>query len=453
MPQVNYSQGAPTDGMTMYRDNLNIEVQDWSDKIHEYHVDVSKFFTLATKGKSMSAISREINWMEYEEADPYLDLSQSGLTAGNLSTNTTSGNSQEITIPKTVALNGIVRDSILFLDYTDDNDHSNSLGTYFRVTDNVEDGSSGWVVKLKRLVKLNATDRYYTSETGVLNNRLTGQSPADTNTRIATHMLSTPLYILHTAKPEAFEDFNPVKRHIENTKNLITTVSNEVLISFHKAAEKWRPNVSQREWQTLKELAKHKKDIERVLMFGVGYDETVSSQRTGVRQMTKGLFDFGLRHCEIESEDFDYKSFCRYIMDFVMPYNDKEEMTGWCNPAFLQAVIEMIEKSFPGQLSLMNVVSKNEFGMNIRKLMTPHCTINLIVNTCLKERFGDKPFLLVCDMDKISTRYLAGNGENLSTKIEKDIQIPSATYHLDRIWTTVGLQVEGAKSHTYLKVI
>jgi len=436
-------------GMVVYPTNKNIEVEDWQDKIYEVSVEDSKFFTMSTKGKSQSCKNREFNWMEYNEDSPHV------ITSGATITSSSDPVSTQIQLSSfSMRLNGLVKDSILLFEWID------STGTeqtsHYRVVRPpvINDDNQTKTFKIVKIV----------NQIGDTNNIRSGEKQLHTaNDAAEINALRADgarIYILHTSKPEAFEDYHPVKRYVENTKNYISVLSDETSISFTKAAEIWRANITQRDWQVAKLMKKHAHDLERMYLFGAGFCRVSREEN---RHMSKGLFEFDINSDIFSTkgygsggsavEKFTYKAFSHWVMTRVHELNDKEEMTGWCNPAFLQYMIDMLENSSMVKMNLMASGTPNSFGINVKKLVTPHCDINLMTNKCLAERFGHTPVLLVCDMNKITTRYLAGNGENFATKLEKDLQIPTATYHLDRVSSGYGLEVQNCETVSWLKVV
>jgi len=420
-------------GMHTTNSNEAVAEQDWTNKIAELTKDETKFLYMAGKGKTLPSKSSKFNWIEYEEAPPFVITA--GCTVGDI---TTKGQQINLTTNADV-LNGIVEDTVLFLDADG--------GKYFLVT---EPPISKPNEKSFRVQMFNKSAGMLSRYANELSTSLITQTITDAMNSIGK------MYILHTSKKEAFEAYHPVQRFIETTENRITTFSDECSISKHDAATAWRPNVSKREWQQIKMMKKHAWDIERSLMFAQGYHQKGfdAHGKADNRDIGNGLLGFpGFEILPIPRNQFDYLALSDYCRTHVKAYNQgKDSMTAWVNGAMLQAILEMSLKMENNKIALMSNVEKNSYGLNIRKLVTPHIDLELITNPILNERYGDTPAMIVCDMDKISIRYLASGGESFATKLEEGIQSKSANYYVDRVVSAYGLQVENLKCHTGLIV-
>jgi len=429
MPAVKVENKVYT-GNIIRQVNQNVEVEDWNDVLCDLVREDAAFFTISSKAKSHATHSREFNWMEYAGWEPKLtvpssaavSLPASGDAAGTCQITFGPGNTK-----------GLVIDTILLCE-----------GTYYRVCN--KPSSADGIVCIKELVVPLNDDGVSISEVAP-----SVTAPAT----IASKFQGKDFYMLYTSKAEGGDDINPVYRTIEDRKNYVTTFSHDSSISWIKAAELWRPGITQRNWQLGKKAIEHALEIERAFFFGRGYNELNGQAVGGVnRQATKGIVNFhGIQRPPVATyESYTYLDFVNFCEEYVMAYNDKEVITGWCNPAFLTFIIRMLKADTMHTMHLDFAGKQNEYGMNVKRLITPHCDINLIVNKTLRNFYGKRPVLMCLDMDKIRQRYLSANGENFSTKVYKNIQPASSKNYIDNIYTVCGLEVQNAECHSILEV-
>jgi hypothetical protein len=152
--------------------------------------------------------------------------------------------------------------------------------------------------------------------------------------------------------------------------------------------------------------------------------------------------------------NFRWADFVKFCEVQVMMHNVKDVLTGFVNRSMLTYLIEWLEREGSKYtLNLDQHGSNDQFGMRIMKLRTPHCDINLRVNMALQERYGQDPVMLITDMDKITTRYLANHGENFSMKVEYGVQNPNDDFYLDKVSAIMGVQVDNPTCHSFLHLL
>lgn len=402
-------------GQTVNIINSNLEVEDWQDHIADIALEDTTFFSLSKKGegKEEATTNRKFNWPEYREDEPVISVPLGATTA-----------SGKLTVPNTTNLQGLVKDYILV----------DANGNYLRLTDNPVVSGNNLELNLVTLGTAD-DDGFMTKETA-------------TTTTILDALKGTTLKKLYTSKPESNDDYNPVQRIVDNTHNYVGTFENYTQISMQKAAEIWRGEVTQREWQTGKEGQAHARDIERAFWVSEGYNNSTN------RQAMKGFLNFSnVQAKSIAKADFDFMAFIEFCELQVMAYNKKEEITGYCNPSFLTAFSNlMLNANAKFNLTYDAIGSKDPFGLNVKTIVTPHVTINLRTSAFLKGHFGQTPVLACIDMDKTRVRYQSANGVNLNTKLTKGVQPNNANYFLDKIYSVLGLQLENAECHSFLKI-
>jgi len=432
-------------GKIMQQTNANIEVEDWLDTICDLALEDSSFFTIATKGKAQATHNTKFQWSEFLGTVPEWTIpSDATITTGVHSSAT---NLAVQINTDTHSLNGLVPDMICEVTKPGTPD----VSIYLRV-DKIEVSGSTSTVKFKRIVTpAPGSDVFADQE--MYDTGLASGSPATDN-----WLQGKTVKMLYTSKIEGSDDINPVYNIVDNFYNYVTTFSTDSEISWHKAAQLWRHNMTQREWQVSKRAIEHARQIEVAYWFGVGYNELRATSGGVNRQATRGFLNFPtINHRWKQNQHpvatFTYLNFVEWCEQWVMQYNQKTELTGWINPCFLTWLLKAIKEDTNHYMNIDSRGRQGEYGLNFHKLITPHCNINLIVNKTLKQYFGQQPFLAVMDMDKISTRFLSSNGVNLSTAVYKDIQPKASKNFVDNIYSVYGLQVENCECHSVLHLV
>jgi len=418
-------------GIINYMTNHDIKLEDWTNIITMITRGDTEFFNLSHEGgaKLFSTKNRKYDYSIWYDEPSEIQLPAS-LTASNGS----------ITLPKqTVNIGALFRDVVF--NYEDVNSIA-SDPVYYRITgepivngDNIRYN----VVRLE-------DDENSTSGTK--------ENAGVTAAQIREDLQGKLINVLYTSKPAGGEDNNPIFWEIETGFNFVQTHQHHVHIDDYTNAEAWRHNVSPRDWQIGRMAVYHAREIEKSFWFGKALHDV--KKRIGEdRTMTRGFFNHkGVQKLATYRQDFTFYKFIDYCEQYVMAYNKNKDLIAWVNPAFLTFVVHMMDT--PGAKAYMTFDAngkENTYGVNIHKLVTPHCNFELRVNNTLRDYFKSTPIFVSTDMDKVCSRFLSGNSESLATKLSMNVQIPDANYFLDKMRSTYGFQLQAEKCHSFLKLV
>jgi hypothetical protein len=411
----NYSSGKTT-----YVTNEGAVIECISKEIFDVAKEDTDFFLMSGKGegKLEPTHNRKFKWFEYHRDAPVFK-------AGNLPPAQRTGG--VIKVPDGTALKGIVKDKVLFVD-----------GDYFRVVEVFKEGTFV-CIRIVRPIDENE-DGFFTNE------RMANDTELE---QIAIRGAK----VMYSSKQEGANDRNPVNRFVADEYNYTTIHEAWLKMSKEKLAELWYGKQDQRSWQLMHEVIEFAYGIERSVLLGQGgYNPNNSLGE--YRHSTKGFINFnGIQLLEgVNPNNFGFMDFIeRFCEDKVMKYNKKTQMTGFCNQSFLTWAAKLTQHDqAKAYLTMKASPDSKKFGIKIKELETPHVDIQLRQNTALTEHYGKTPVLVVADMDKISIRYLAGNGHNFSTYVERDVQPKGANYVEDKIYGAYGIQVKNAYCHSML---
>jgi len=190
----------------------------------------------------------------------------------------------------------------------------------------------------------------------------------------------------------------------------------------------------------------HVHEIERVFWFG----KENSDQLITCRQYPKGFFNFNIQRQYASFASFDKDDLSNFFLNKMIHCNPHKEMTGWCNLAFKNFLYDLMKNESPGPISLVRESKQNTYGINVDRLNTIICNINLIDNYTLNEYFDKTAVLVICDMDKIRSCYLSVNDYTTSTKLLLDTQFTSPIVHHNTIYSLCGLQIDEEEYHSVL---
>lgn len=397
--------------------NEEIIKEDWSEKLADLAIENAQFYAMTKKAKggSQSTGNRKFNWPEYDEDDPKISFPAGGTNADN-----------KVSLDPGVDLHGITKDTILL----------DKNGVYYRVTDNpaLNAGGTAMDIPLIKIKTSDAVDGFSSSE-----------ETATKATLDAGMGSGASLYALYVNKEEGNDDINPVQRIIDNTYNFVGTFEDYTKITKTREHEQTRIGTSLRNFNIGKLGIKHANDIERAMWIGKGYNNNTN------RQATKGFLNFSnIQTMSVALSSVTYLDIVTYAETKTRKKSKKKEISGYCNPAFFTALVRILTASGANlYLQYDAFGSKNQFGLNVKRLVTPHVVYNLIECDALKEIFGQAPIMCNVDMDKVAVRHLEG----CDTELQKGVQPKSSNNYLDKIYTIGGgLQLESAQCHSVLKL-
>ena len=457
-------------GVVANQTHKNVEYIDWDNDLKDLAIRQAHFWLLASvdgegKSKAVATKHREFKCIEMLPDKTFFNLPATALTAANI---TTANGISQLVIPTSVnarGLNGLIKDKVLL-----GTDVLNARHVWFRVMENPSVSGSNHVIPLRMIVVNYDANGVPVGTPDVERNVVFGDFAG---------MVGGTLRMLYVSKPEGGSDFNPVYREVDDLWNTVTKIVAHTLITDMKAADDWRLNVSPRDFQMTKEIIEFVRSIERAFLHGVPFNGTYRNVNTGAHtpsqphnivgdlQGTRGLLMFNnIQRYRTGrpvfwmgsgdnggnarlARDFTYMDFVRICEHQVMMHNLKESLTGWCNRAWLTHMIDMVQRS-NNTLHLDIQGKKDNYGLKIRELNTPHCDVVLRTNAALDEAYGSDPVCLICDMDKITTRYLANHGENLSMKVEYGVQNDNDDFYLDKVSGVYGVQVDNPTCHTFV---
>lgn len=185
----------------------------------------------------------------------------------------------------------------------------------------------------------------------------------------------------------------------------------------------------------------HAKDIELSYLFGEKGETTVSGKPI---RNTGGIYEF------IDTNITD-----------VGGVMDESEWWNALRPAFRygkktklglasQVAVDVLSAYARSKVQVVDQ-ARNAYGVKIIELNSPHGTLMLATHYLLEGAYaGD---VIILDMDQVAARYLAGNGVNRSTHINKEIQAPGTDSRQDEFLSEVGLQFGLEKCHALVSGI
>jgi hypothetical protein len=425
-------------GISSYRTNQNLEKEDWREIIADLAIHDATFFAFATKGKQQPTINRRFNWSEYFEDAPIV---RKGVSDGDWIA-TASGRLQ---VPFDTRLGSLTKNVVIIDDTTENY-------RYYRLRENPEKvrvaTNDYWEINMEIMVDSGS----------VVDPRGFGMTMRQPTQAEVQQIVTTGLFkVLYPMVIEGSHEENPILRLVSDTYNYVTTFMRETKTTFTKAMEQWKHNMTHRDWQIAKLGIAFAMEIESAFWIGKGFNNAIDENTVGNLQGTKGFLNFeGIRHRvhNNATRPFDYIDFIKFCERDVMEYNRKESLTGWVNPSFLTFIAQMIYSS-PAAQALITFDSKgyqNSYGINVKRLITPHCEFHLLTNNFLRQHFGNEPILVSADMEKITTRYMSGGGHVGTTTLSKDLQPNKAKYHLDELYGIYGIEVTNPQCHAVLRI-
>ena len=418
-------------GIVNYMTNHAIKKEDWTDDITEITQGDSEFFGLSHMGgtKMKPTINRKYNYSFWYDEIPDI-LMPDTLVAGT----------GTISIPKTVInVGGLYRDVVF--GYEDINSLS-GVPVRYRVVGNPVEAGDSMTYSVVRL------EEDPLSESGFREN------PSVPAAAIRADIAGKLCNVLFTAKPAGGDDNNPIFSEVETGFNYVQTHQHHTKIDDYTAAEAWRHNISPEDWQIGKMMIYHARDIENSFWFGVPLHDV--KRRVGEdRTMTRGFFN----HKDVQNltalrNTFTYRDFIVFCERYVTLYGSQKNFVGFCNPAFKTFIVDMMDTPGAKAYFTYDAYGKtNSYGVDVHKLITPHCTVELRDNYSLRNYLKHVPILVIVDIDKCRSRTLVGHGHALGTKLGMGTQVPDANYFLNKVRRTYGLEMQAEKCHSWLKLV
>ena len=422
-----------TTGVVRMDTNQFVEVEDVTNAIHFLNPEDTTFWFLSTQGEGKLAVTgnRRFHWPEYEE--PVQSIAIGGNIDGAITPDSSSPGAIIKLRPGTMVY-GLVPDMML-RDVTNDN--------RYRCVRVINDSRESPTIVLTKLIKTsNAKNDFFDNETTPVS--------ADFNA-------DSDLRFLYVQKPAGTNEAFSTNRLLDTAWNTVTTLEYYTEIDTHKLSESWLVESDQRQWQVEQMQRQAGKDVERILLFGSGYD---GFQKSGKHigndlQASKGFMNFmGIPRFSGDSmttNDIDWLKWLAW-MQIVSKYNKDASKTGWVNDNFIMMMHRMIYRDPNLQIQMDFNGREDKYGMNVKTLVTPFGNVNCRVNQALNEQYPHEAVCLTAKMDKIRVRYLAGNGHSFALALYKDVQDKKANFRQDKVHGGVGLECANQEMHSIFKV-
>lgn len=177
----------------------------------------------------------------------------------------------------------------------------------------------------------------------------------------------------------------------------------------------------------------HKKDIERVFLFGEPKEDTTGSKP---RRFTGGLNYFISTNRQDAGgtlTEAEFETFCRS----VFRYGASKKVL-LASPILISAINTWAN----GKLN--TVPSDKTYGIDVKEYLTGHGTLLIVKHNLLEQSYAGYGFAI--DMDNIKIRPLRGRDTTLKT----NIQAADSDTRKDQYLTETGLQVDLEKTHGIL---
>jgi len=411
--------------------NAEYEPEDMTSVIHTLKRDETKFLFLSMEGKSMPTHNPEFEWMIYKRCVPIVDMT--GATFSG------TGANRVLRLPRSRELKGWVKNLVCMVRDVNGVTGAETFSEFRTFSNPVENGEF-WEISLRKRTK-SADGRDVEIPLVASDDAL---------------IIGKQMHLMHTSVPEGTDEMNPITRTIESMRNTVTTFDEHTMITLHKAATLWEPDITYREFQLRELLLEFKRRSERSLMFGKHFKGIDTASEFGGRGLYsgKGLVDFIPSENKrlIRQDSAKFMDFIEYAEDIVAPNNvGKEAMDTWINSSMLSYLVSMLNQEDKTLYHWDPHATHDVWGFRIRKLVTPHMDFNLRVNEAMNEMYGKEPVMICTDMEGIKTRYMSANGVNLGTMVLRDVQNKNAKYISDNVYGTIGLQVDLVDSQSMLR--
>ncbi len=380
--------------------NPNLEVEDWSGKLHEIDLEGSTLYSaIVSKGLGKkSTTHRNFNWIEDKENSR--KFKPTALATNNV-----------LTVTDEEART-LIKDDMLWC---------SENGTYLRVIETP--GAGATTVKVAQV-----------------NNNDTEKHP------VSAEVVNKDFFKYSTAKEEGSKDGQSYVDNPEDFFNTLTTFEDFAETSLTKANESWQlTDFTQREYEKAKKLKKHKKDINYQLYIGQGYNKET-------RQMNKGITNFnglqkqtGYAFNADNTLNFDATAYDLFMYNKVKKVSTAQKNTILCNNGFLLFINALVRQSTSLNFNAFGV--QDSFGFNVKKLVHMLVDSDIIVDNSLNDLYPNRVTAFYLELNKMGIRHL----QNLDTKITLGVQDNKDNVFLDKIYTIGGgLQLIHPACHTML---
>lgn len=381
--------------------NPNLEIEDWSGKLHTVDLEGSSAFSIiVSKGLgNVPTAHRNFNWIE--DSDISRQITPTVLASGNV-----------ITVGE-LSAKTLIKDDMLW---------SAETNTYLTVTETPQ---------------ANAT----TVKVAQVNNDNTQQNP------VSGTVVNKSFFKYSTAKNEGSKDGDSFTENPQDFFNNLTIFEDFAETSTQKANEAWQlTSMSQREYEKLKKLKKHKKDMNYQIYIGQGYDK-------GTKQMNKGITNFngiqkqsGYAFNADNTLNFDSTQYDLFIYNKVKKVSQCQNNVIVCNNGFLLYIGNLIKQSV--NLNFNAFGSTDKFGFKVKQLVHMlGLDSEIIVDNSLNDLYPGRVTAFYLDITKIGLRHM----KNFDTKIHLGVQALKDNAFLDKIYTIGGgVQLINSACHSML---
>jgi hypothetical protein len=183
----------------------------------------------------------------------------------------------------------------------------------------------------------------------------------------------------------------------------------------------------------------HKMKIEKAFLFGEPKEDT-STAPTPIRAtgglnyfITTNVTNAGGALTQAEFESFVESGFVR-----------GERKLGILSPLVASAV------SYWAGNKLVMYPKDKTFGIEIKEYVSPHGSLEFVVEKMLRENATWNGYAYIVDLDKVGYRYLSGNGVNRDTRLRPNRQAAGDDLIAEEYLTECGLFLADEESHARL---
>ncbi|HPM02439.1 MAG TPA: hypothetical protein PK816_09825 [Candidatus Cloacimonadota bacterium] len=239
---------------------------------------------------------------------------------------------------------------------------------------------------------------------------------------------------VYTSKAEGSNDHVGLNYNPENFKNCVSIFEDVATTADVTAHESWQlSEYSHREYQKVKQLIKHKEDMNRAIYIGKHFFDPENP----TRMFSKGITNFN--NVQVLTGDafsadgktllFTIKDFDSFIATHAKKYSKAKEIDTYINNNFIVWLNELIRSC--STLSFDPFGAKDAFGFKVKKLIHSMLEMNLIIDETLNELYPNHVIALNQEMKKIGLRHFSG----FDTKITLDVQGKGSHQYEDQIYT------------------
>jgi len=364
-----------------------IEIEDWGNgKLAEFNKEntvLRSRIELVGLGNKPTN-QREFNWLEDSASDTKITPTA---VSGNILT--------------VASVSNIIKDDVFF------NSETNKS---FRVTETPSAGATQ--IKVQEISDNNTES----------NPVLVESAWAGTNKKFLK---------VYTSKTEGSNDHTGINYNPDNFKNCVSIFEDIATTADVTAQEPWQlSEYNHREYQKVKQLAKHKTDQNNAIIIGKYFKDNT-------RMFSKGITNFPA--VQIQGGDafkadqrtinFDITDFDLFIANKAKKYSKAKEVDTYINNNFIIWLNALIRSC--SSLSFDPFGAKDSFGFKVKKLVHSILELNLIIDESLNDLYPNHVMGINLEMKKIGLRHLEG----FDTKITLDTQGKGSHNYEDQIYT------------------